>query len=107
MSEVAVTVTDASFDKLVQQTDAVVVDCWAPWCAPCRMLAPIVEDLAQTYRGKVVFGKLNTDENPATAERFSIMSIPTLLFFKEGRLVDSVVGVVSRAFLEQKVRKLL
>ena len=107
MSEVAVTVTDASFDKLVQQTDAVVVDCWAPWCAPCRMLAPIVEDLAQTYRGKVVFGKPNTDENPATAERFSIMSIPTLLFFKEGRLVDSVVGVVSRAFLEQKVRKLL
>jgi thioredoxin 1 len=71
------------------------------------MLAPVVEELAQAYAGKVTFGKLNTDENPLTAERFGIMSIPTLLFFKGGKLVDTVVGVVPRAYLDAKVKKLL
>ncbi|MEM2905381.1 MAG: thioredoxin [Candidatus Bathyarchaeia archaeon] len=107
MVDATLTVTDVSFDKVVQGAEAVVVDCWAPWCAPCRMLAPVLEELAQAYAGKVTFAKLNTDENPLTAERFGIMSIPTLLFFKGGKLVDTVVGVVPRAYLEAKVKKLL
>jgi len=107
MADVTVTVTDATFDKVIQSSEAVVVDCWAPWCAPCRMLAPIVEELAQAYAGKVTFGKLNTDDNPATADRFGIMSIPTLLFFKKEKLIDTAVGVVPKAYLEAKVKKLL
>jgi thioredoxin 1 len=107
MVDVTVTVTDASFDKVVQGAEAVVVDFWAPWCGPCRMLAPIVEELASAYQGKVVFGKLNMDENPLTAERFGIMSIPTLLFFKNSKLVDSIIGVVPKAYLEGKIKKLL
>jgi thioredoxin 1 len=88
-----VVVNDASFDEFVQGNPTVVVDCWAPWCGPCRAMAPIIDELAAKWAGKVVFGKLNTDDNGHTAQRYGIQSIPTLLVFRNGRLVDQVVGL--------------
>jgi thioredoxin 1 len=79
------------------------VDCWAAWCAPCRAIAPIVDELAKQYSGKVVFGKLNVDENPETTQRFGVMAIPTLLVMKDGQEVDRVVGIVPKNQLEAKV----
>jgi thioredoxin 1 len=77
-----VEVTDKTFDETIRNNQLVVVDCWAPWCGPCQMVAPIIEELAKQYAGKVLFGKLNVDENPLMAMRYGIMGIPTLLFFK-------------------------
>jgi thioredoxin 1 len=79
-----VEVTDATFYNFIKQYPVVVVDCWAPWCGPCRMISPVIEELASDYAGKVVFGKLNVDENPAVAAEYGIMSIPTLLFARNG-----------------------
>jgi thioredoxin 1 len=85
--------TDATFDSDVIQSDLpVLVDFWAPWCGPCRMVAPVVEELSQEYDGKVKFVKLNTDDNPQVAGKFGIRSIPTLLIFKNGELSGQVVG---------------
>jgi thioredoxin 1 len=81
------------------------VDCWAPWCGPCRMLSPLIDELASDYKGKVVFGKLNTDNNRGIAGKFGIMSIPTLLFVKNGKLIDTVIGVVPKEIIESKLRK--
>ena len=100
-----VEVTDETFTDLVQSHPLVVVDCWAPWCAPCRMIAPVIEEMARDYAGKIVFGKLNMDENPRTAMKYQIMSIPTLLVFKEGRLVDRIVGAMPRNMLEPKITR--
>lgn len=100
-------ITDANFESNLKQCKLLIVDCWAPWCGPCRMLSPIIEELAKDYAGKVVFGKLNTDENIQTATKFGIMSIPTLLFFKGGKLVDKTVGAMPRPMLEEHVKKLL
>jgi len=100
-------VTDMSFDSIVNEHPFLVLDCWATWCGPCRMIAPIVDDLAKTYKGRIVFGKLNVDENPKTAIRFNVMSIPTLLLFKEGKLVDRIVGAESRSGIEAILRKCL
>jgi len=83
----------------------IVVDCWAEWCGPCRMIEPVIEELAQGYAGKVVFGKLNVDENPQTAERFSIVGIPTLLIMKNGAEVERIVGAVPQEFIEEKLKK--
>jgi thioredoxin 1 len=103
-----VDVTDADFAGFVQRHDLVVVDCWAPWCGPCRIVGPIVDQLAREMAGKVVFGKLNTDENPAVAQAFGIMSIPTMLVFSRGRLVDRIVGALPKpqlaAFVQRHVR---
>jgi len=82
----------------------VVVDCWAAWCAPCRAIAPVVEQLAKDYSGKVVFGKLNVDENPETAQRFDIMAIPTMLVMKKGKEVDRIVGALPKSQLESRIR---
>lgn len=97
--------SDATFDATVRAHDLLLVDFWAPWCGPCRMVAPVVEQLARDYRGKVVFGKLNTDENPRTATRFGILSIPTLMLFKKGKPAEVVVGAAPRAKLEGVLRK--
>ncbi|MEM0441420.1 MAG: thioredoxin [Candidatus Caldarchaeum sp.] len=98
-----VEVTDLDFDEFISKHRFVVVDFWAEWCAPCRAIAPVVKELAKQYAGKVVFGKLNVDENPRTASRFGIMGIPTLLFFKSGKVVDMVVGAVPKRTLEARI----
>lgn len=99
-------VDDSSFDGFVREHPTVVVDCWAPWCGPCRAMGPIIDELAGTWAGKVAFGKLNTDENPRTAARFGVMSIPTLLIFQNGEFVDQVVGLPPRAQLVQMLEPL-
>ncbi|MBS7623207.1 thioredoxin [Candidatus Bathyarchaeota archaeon] len=101
------TLTDADFGRALTENPILIVDCWAPWCGPCRALAPLVDDLARTYHGRVAFGKVNVDDNPKIAQMYGVMSIPTLLFIKDGRLVDRLVGVVPRKTIEEKIRKLL
>jgi len=102
-----ITISDATFDRTVKQHPLMIVDCWAPWCGPCRMIAPVVDELAKDYSGKVVFAKLNTDENPRTCERFVIMSIPTLLFMKNGEEVERIIGAVPRTEIEDTLQKYL
>ena len=97
------TITDADIDDAIKKYNTIVVDCWAPWCGPCRMVAPVIEELAQEMQGKVVFGKLNVDENPATSAKHQIMSIPTLLVFKNGNLVDRLVGAYPKDELKKKL----
>jgi thioredoxin 1 len=98
-----IVVSDRNFEQTVKNYPLVVVDCWAAWCAPCRAIAPVVEQLAKDYSGKVVFGKLNVDENPQTAQRFGIMAIPTLLVMKKGEEVDRIVGALPKSQLESKI----
>ncbi len=100
-----VEVTDSSFDDFVNKYEVSVIDCWAPWCGPCKMIAPIVEELAQEYKGQIAFGKLNTDENQAISMRYHIMSIPTLMVFKDGELADQIVGAMPKAMLETEIKK--
>ena len=99
--------TDQIFASEIANNDVVVVDFWAEWCQPCRFVSPIVEELARDYSGKAAFGKLNVDENPLVSNQFMIRSIPTIMFFKKGRLVDSQIGAVPRGVLEAKLRKYL
>ena len=96
-------VTDGIFKEAIQNHSLVVVDCWAPWCAPCHIVAPIIEELARDYAGKILFGKLNVDENRAVATQYQIMGIPTLLVFKNGKLADRIVGAMPRQVLERKI----
>jgi len=98
-----IVVSDRNFDQTVKTYPLVVVDCWAAWCAPCRAIAPVVEELARDHSGKVVFGKLNVDENPETAQKFSIMAILTLLVMKDGKEVDRIVGALPKNQLEAKI----
>ena len=100
-----VDLTDSTFKQTIQNNSFVVVDCWAPWCAPCRMVAPVIEALALDYAGKILFGKLNVDENSGVATAFQIMSIPTLLVFKNGKLVDRIIGAQPRQMLEPKLSR--
>lgn len=100
-----VDLTDRTFGDFVQGNPFVVVDCWAPWCGPCRVVSPVVEELARDYAGRILFGKLNVDENSGVARRFGVMSIPTLLVFKGGRLVDRIVGAMPRRALEPKITR--
>jgi len=97
-------VTDSTFKETVERHPLVIVDCWAPWCGPCRMVAPIVEELARDYAGKVLFAKLNVDENRSTATQYQIMGIPTLLVFNHGKLVDTIVGALPKQMLEPKIK---
>jgi len=101
-------VNDQSFEaEVLKSRIPVVVDFWAAWCGPCRMLAPAVEDLARTYAGRLKVVKLDVDDNHSTASRFAIRSIPSLLFFKQGQLVDQIVGVCSRTQLAESAEKIL
>jgi thioredoxin 1 len=101
-------VTDESFDEVVLKSPVpAMVDFWAPWCGPCRMIAPIVEDLAQEYDGRAVIAKINTDENFRVTSELGIMGIPTLILFKDGEEVDRVVGFAPRKVLEQKLKAVL
>lgn len=97
---------NAGFDKLAQGP-AAVIDVWAPWCGPCRMVSPIVDRLSERYSGKVAFGKLNSDDFGEKAGALGIMSIPTLLFYKQGKLVDRIVGAYPEEVIDEHIRKLL
>ena len=100
--------TDQSWDNEVLNSDLpVIVDFWAEWCAPCFMIAPVVEQIGQEYEGKIKVGKLNVDGNPVTAGKYQVMAIPTLLFFNGGKLVDRVTGVVPKKILVEKIEKIL
>ncbi len=100
----AVEITDSNFESLVKNSDKLVlVDFWAEWCGPCRMVGPIVEELAKEYEGKAVIGKINVDNNPNVSMEFGVRNIPTILFFKNGKVVDKQVGAVPKAQLAAKL----
>src|SRR6266568_2654400 len=96
--------SDTSFSSEISKYSLMVVDFWAAWCGPCRMVAPIIEQLAKEYAGRVAFGKLNVDENPLTSNEFEVQSIPTMLVFKNGKLVDGLVGAVPKYQIESKIK---
>lgn len=101
------TLTDSNFNDEVAKHRIIVVDFWASWCGPCRMMAPIIESLAKEYAGKIVFGKLNVDENPVTSRKFGIMSIPTLIIFRDGQVSDKIIGAVPKTVLEGRILRSL
>jgi thioredoxin 1 len=104
----ALEITDGNFSQTVATNKGVaLVDFWAEWCGPCRLIGPVVEDLAKEYEGKATIGKVNVDDNRETAAQFGIMSIPTLLFFKDGQMVDKHVGVASKSELKKKLDALI
>jgi thioredoxin 1 len=101
-----VTITDDNFQTEIEGADGLaMVDFWAAWCGPCRMIAPIVEQLATEYEGKLKVGKLDVDANQRTSARFNVRSIPTILFFKDGKVVDQVVGALPKPMLEKKIQE--
>ncbi len=101
-------VSDATFDQEVLQSEQpVLVDFWAVWCGPCKAIAPIVDGIAASYAGKLKVAKVNVDENPATPGRYNVRGIPALVFFKDGKVADQVVGFVPQEVIEEKVKKLL
>jgi thioredoxin 1 len=99
--------TDGNFHSEVAKHRLIVVDFWAPWCGPCRMVGPLVEELADEYAGKVTFGKLNVDDNMMVPSRFGVRGIPTLIVFKDGKAVDTLVGACSKSHIESKFRPYL
>jgi len=106
MSEKVLHITDKSFDLEVLRSDVpVLVDFWATWCAPCRAIAPIVEEMAETYSGKVKVAKVNVDENPSTPGKYGVRGIPTLILFKKGEVVDQVVGAVPKSQVKGLIEK--
>jgi thioredoxin 1 len=103
-----ITLTKENFEKEVLKSDVlVVIDFWADWCLPCKMMMPILEELDQEYSGKVKFGKVNVDEENELAERYQIMSIPTFIFMKNGKIIDKVIGAVPKTTLVKKLTKFL
>ncbi len=104
-ADAPVVLTDATFDRTISGPGPVLVDFWAPWCGPCRMVAPSVERLAREYAGRAVVAKLNVDENQATSQRFRVQGIPTLLIFKSGKVVDEIVGALPYDALNQRLAR--
>jgi thioredoxin 1 len=97
-------IKDDELQNIVSKYENVVIDCWAPWCAPCLMLSPIIKELAKELQGKVVFVKINVDNSPATSTKYNIMSIPTLLIFRKGKLVDKIIGaILQKDVLKNKI----
>jgi thioredoxin 1 len=100
--------TDANFEQEVLKSDKpVLVDFWAPWCGPCRAVGPVVEDLAEAYKGRVKVGKINIDDNPKTATNYGVMSIPTLILFNKGDIIDKLIGLSPKERLEGLIKKAL
>ena len=100
--------TDSTFEqKVLKSHEPVLIDLWAPWCGPCRMLSPVIEKIGEEYKGKVKVFKLNTDDNPQTAVQFRVQAIPTLLFFKSGKMVEQMVGVQPEKEIRQRLDNLL
>ena len=100
-----VVITDDTVDAAAAQYPVFILDCWAEWCGPCRTIGPIIEELAREMKGKVVFGKLNVDQNMQTANKHRISAIPTMLVFKNGKLVDKIIGAYPKATLAGKIQK--
>lgn len=98
-------VTDANFEETIKKNKVVFIDFWATWCGPCRALAPTIEEVAKEYAGKAVIGKLDVDENPATAEKFQVFSIPTMIVFKDGQEVERLVGLCPKRNIENAINK--
>ena len=108
MSEGILEVSDSSFDAEVMQSEKpVMVDFWAPWCGPCKAIGPIVEELAVEFGDKVKFTKCNVDDNPVSPGKFGIKAIPTLIFFKQGKIVDQITGMVAKSKLEKSINSIL
>ena len=102
------TITDANAREIIESGKPVIIDCWAPWCGPCKAISPLIDELAKEYEGKVIIGKYNVDEEGDLSSEFRIMSIPTLLFFKNGKKTDiRLAGSQNRATLEAKIKELL
>jgi len=105
LADKPIEVNDSSFSDAIRKEGLVVVDCWAAWCGPCRMVGPMIEELAKEYAGKILFGKLNVDQNQRVPLEYQIMSIPTILVFKDGKLVDRIVGAMPKKILEQRITR--
>jgi len=108
MSDVVMEIDDSTFESEVLQAEKpVLVDFWAPWCGPCKAIGPLIEELAGAFGDKVKFAKCNVDNNPVTPGKFGIKAIPTLIFFKEGNVVDQITGMVAKSKLEETLNKFL
>ena len=103
----ALEITDSNYKEILAEGKPVVIDFWAPWCGPCKMVGPIIDELAKEYEGRVIMGKCDVDENSDLPAEFGIRNIPTVLFFKDGALVDKQVGAVAKPAFVEKVEKLL
>ena len=103
----ALQITDDSFRELITGDKPVVIDFWAEWCGPCRMLGPIIEELAEQYEDNAIIGKMNVDENDEIPAEYGIRNIPSVLFFKNGELVDKYIGVAAKNLLEEKLKAIL
>ena len=98
-------ITDANFEEMTKAGKPLFIDFWAPWCGPCRIIGPLVEELAPSYEGRAIIGKMNVDDNPQVPQRYGVTSIPTLIIFKDGKIADRVVGAMPRAALQQFIEK--
>lgn len=103
-----INITDKNFkDEVLKSNLPVLVDFWASWCAPCKMIAPIIEELAKEYKGKIKIGKLNVEENQGIPTQYGVMSIPTLMFFKEGKVIEQINGALSKQQLKKKIEEII